>query len=111
MIFTRDQLEELKKFEKYFETAVKQAWCRYPGIKGLKNIYGIYTAATGDRRRLSLDCGTCILNLVRDCGTAYYKDIEEIEKHEKITKQEVELISKKAGSIRRVTVRTKRNGK
>ena len=37
-------------------------------------IYDIFTQATGDRRRFSDNCSTCILNLLTDCGKLYFDD-------------------------------------
>lgn len=37
-------------------------------------IYDIFTQATGDRRRFSDNCSTCILNLLTDCGKLYFED-------------------------------------
>lgn len=37
-------------------------------------IYDIFIQATGDRRRFSDNCSTCILNLLTDCGKLYFED-------------------------------------
>lgn len=37
-------------------------------------IYDIFTQATGDRRRFSDNCSSCILNLLTDCGKLYFED-------------------------------------
>ena len=37
-------------------------------------IYDIFSQATGDTRRFSDNCSTCILNLLTDCGKLYFED-------------------------------------
>lgn len=68
-------------------------------------IYDIYTSATGDRRRFSDNCSTCILNLLTDCGKLYFNDISEAAMEDKTSK--VVKVSEKAGKVaRKVSVKT-----
>ena len=70
-------------------------------------IYDIFTKATGDRRRFSDDCSTCILNLLTDCGKIYFDDVSEVKAKEN-TAKEVK-VSQKAGKVaKKVSVRTKK---
>ena len=78
MTFTKEQLNTLSAWEENFRTAVNAKWARNPGRSGLRLIYDIYTSATGDRRRFSDNCSTCILSLLHDCGEIYYRDVEEM---------------------------------
>lgn len=76
MTFTNDQLKTLSEYEEYFRTAVRAQWARNPGRTKLRVIYDIYITATGDKRRFSDNCSHCILSLLRDCGTIYFRDME-----------------------------------
>lgn len=64
-------------------------------------IYDIYTSATGDRRRFSDNCSTCILSLLQDCGKLYFQDIKDSEVTKESTRevkvsQEAKEVVKKA---------------
>lgn len=79
MKLTEQQFKTLADYEPYFDTAVRSSWARHPGQTALKEIHGIYTAATGDRRRLNGSCQSCILHLLQDCGRLYFADKAERE--------------------------------
>lgn len=82
MHFTKEQFKVLEQFEKHFKTAVSSNWSRNPGAAGLQVIHSIFTTATGEKIRLNVSCGQCILNLIRDCGKLYFKDKEERTKED-----------------------------
>lgn len=68
-------------------------------------IYDIYTSATGDRRRFSDNCSTCILNLLTDCGKLYFEDTLSAAVDNLPTKEV--KVSEKAGKVaRKVSVKT-----
>ena len=70
-------------------------------------IYDIFTKATGDRRRFSENCSTCILNLLTDCGKLYFDDVSEVKAKEN-TAKEVK-VSQKAGKVaKKVSVKIKK---
>ena len=70
-------------------------------------IYDIFTKATGDRRRFSDNCSTCILNLLTDCGKIYFDDVSEVKAKEN-TAKEVK-VSQKAGKVaKKVSVKIKK---
>lgn len=99
MTFTTEQLTTLSAWEENFRTAVNAKWARNPGRSALRTIYDIYTSATGDRRRFSDNCSTCILSLLTDCGNAYFKDITEkavttITKEVKVSQDEKQVVKK-----------------
>lgn len=77
MILTDEQMTALAVYEPYFKTAVNGNWARHPGQAALQVIHGVYTGATGDRRRLNASCQSCILHLIKDCGELYYKELAE----------------------------------
>ena len=64
----------LSQYESYFRTAVESQYARHPGRSALVQIHAIFTAATGDKRRLDDNCQTCIFNLLKDCGMFYFEE-------------------------------------
>lgn len=94
MTFNKEQIKRLEAFEPYFQTAVRSDWCRYPGPAGLQVIHSIFCIATGDRRRLNSGCQTCVLNLIRDCGRAYFADKAELAKRVTASEETAEKISR-----------------
>lgn len=78
MKFTIEQLNALSKWEDHFRTAVNAQWARNPGTSALLTIHGIYCQVTGDQRRFNDNCSHCILSLLKDCGTIYFQDKEEM---------------------------------
>lgn len=110
MTFTKEQLKTLAAWEENFRTAVKAKWARNPGRTALRTIYDIYTSATGDRRRFSDNCSTCILNLLTDCGKLYFNDLLEAAAEDKTSK--AVKVSEKAGKVaRKVSVKTTKKSK
>lgn len=82
MTFSEEQIQILSQWEENFRTAIKAKWARNPGRTALKTIWEIFTKATGDSRRFNDNCSHCILSLLHDCGSIYYKDVEEMAKKE-----------------------------
>lgn len=74
MKLTEQQFRTLADYEPYFDTAVHSSWARHPGQAALREIHGIYTAATGDRRGFNGSCQSCVLHLLQDCGRLYYAE-------------------------------------
>lgn len=109
MTFTTDQLETLSQWEEQFRTAVRAQWARNPGRSGLRVIYDIYTAATGDQRRFSDNCNHCILSLLQDCGKLYFQDITE--KAVTNTKVEVKVSQEAKEAVRKARVKTTKKSK
>lgn len=105
MTFTTEQLNTLSAWEEHLRTAVNKQWARNPGRSALKQIYDIYTKATGDRRRFSDNCGNCILSLLSDCGKVYFRDKEEM------ARREVKVAPEAAEPVAKVKVATKGKGK
>ena len=105
MTFTNEQLKALSAWEENFRTAVKAKWARNPGRAALRVIYDIFTQATGDRRRFSDNCSTCILNLLTDCGKVYFADKAELERLDATRK--VEMSEAKAKPLKKAPVKTR----
>ena len=79
MIFSEEQLKALKPYHKNFETAVESRWARNPGRKALGEIAGIWNEVQGSSEVWDFNCGTCILRLLTECGSAYLADLEEMK--------------------------------
>ena len=94
MTFNQEQLTTLSQYESNFRTAVNARWAMNPGRSALRLIYDIFTQATGDRRRFSDNCSTCILSLLQDCGAVYFKDKEELSKKVEISQEAAEPLKK-----------------
>lgn len=109
MTFTTEQLNILSAWEENFRTAVKAKWARNPGRSGLRVIYDIYTAATGDRRRFSDNCSTCILSLLQDCGNLYFQDLTE--KAVTNTKVKVKVSQEEKQVVKRARIKTTKKSK
>ena len=69
----------LKPYHKNFETAVESRWARNPGRKALGEIAGIWNEVQGSSEVWDFNCGTCILRLLTECGSAYLVDLEEMK--------------------------------
>ena len=77
MRFSEEQLMALKPYHKNFETAVESRWARNPGRKALGEIAGIWNEVQGSSEVWDFNCGTCILRLLTECGSAYLADVAE----------------------------------
>ena len=109
MTFTTEQLQTLSAWEENFRTAVRAKWARNPGRSGLRVIYDIYTAATGDRRRFSDNCSTCILSLLQDCGNLYFQDLTE--KAVTNTKVKVKVSQEEKQVVKKARIKTTKKSK
>ena len=110
MTFTKEQLKTLSAWEENFRTAVKAKWARTPGRTALRVIYDIFTQATGDRRRASDNCSTCILNLLTDCGKLYFEDTSRASVDNMSTK-DVKVSQETKETVRKAKVKTTKKSK
>lgn len=99
MELSKEQLDALAPYESYMMTAVKSNWSRYPGRVALQEMHRILEEVTGSKRPLNVNCQSCVLNLLRDCGTIYFKARES---------KPVELVDEDIVSVKKVAVKTKR---
>lgn len=99
MELSKEQLDALARYESYMLTAVKSNWSRYPGRDALQEMNRILEDVTGRKRPLNVNCQSCVLNLLRDCGTIYFKAKES---------KPVELVDEDIASVKKVEVKTKR---
>lgn len=86
-------------------TAFRAKWASNPGRAALRIIYDIYTSATGDRRRFSDNCDSCITGLLADCGKFYFQDMEELQMKKESTK-EVKVSEEAKKVVKRAKVKT-----
>ena len=101
MELSKEQLDALAPYESYMMTAVKSNWSRYPGREALQEMHRILEEVTGRTRPLNVNCQSCVLNLLRDCGTIYFKAKSV---------KEVELSEADAAPVAKVAVNRKRIG-
>ena len=73
-------------------------------------IYDIFTQATGDRRRFSDNCSTCILNLLTDCGKLYFEDTLRAAVDNLPTK-DVKVTQETKETVRKAKVKTIKKSK
>lgn len=73
-------------------------------------IYDNFTQATGDRRRFSDNCSSCILNLLTDCGKLYFEDILSASVEDK-TSKEVKVSQEAKETVRKARVKTTKKSK
>ena len=110
MTFNKEQLKILSAWEENFRTAVKAKWARNPGRTALRVIYDIFTQATGDRRRFSDNCSTCILNLLTDCGKLDCEDTLRASVDNLPTK-DVKVSQEAKETVRKAKVKTIKKSK
>ena len=101
MELSKEQLDALAPYESYMMTAVKSNWSRYPGRDALQEMHRILEEVTGRKRPLNVNCQSCVLNLLRDCGTIYFKAKES---------KPVELSEADAAPVAKVAVNRNRVG-
>lgn len=99
MELNKEQLDALAPYESYMQTAVKSNWSRYPGREALLEMHRILEEVTGRTRPLNVNCQSCVLNLLRDCGTIYFKAKES---------KPIELVDEEITPVEKVSVKTKR---
>ena len=75
-MFSREQLEILKPFEKYFDTAVHHQYCRCPLRSELALIDKVYKEATGWKGHVNASCQQCLFNFINEVGKLYYASQE-----------------------------------
>ena len=98
MELSKEQLDALAPYESYMLTAVKSNWSRYPGRDALQEMHRILEEVTGRKRQLNVNCQSCVLNILRDCGTLYFKAKRA---------KEVELSEVDAAPVSKVAVNKK----
>ena len=106
MELSKEQLDALAPYESYMMTAVKSNWSRYPGRDALQEMHRILEEVTGRKRPLNVNCQSCVLNLLRDCGTIYFKAKES--KPVELSEVDAVPVAKVAVNRMRVGVKPKK---
>lgn len=106
MELSKEQLDALAPYESYMMTAVKSNWSRYPGRDALQEMHRILEEVTGRTRPLNVNCQSCVLNLLRDCGTIYFK--AKSAKEVKLSEADAVPVAKVAVNRKRVGVKLKK---
>lgn len=75
MRLTKEHMKALKPYEKYMRTAVRASWASNPGMQGIETLRHVWEDVTGTRRNMSVSCGACILNLLKDVGRLYFDSL------------------------------------
>lgn len=75
MRLTKEQMKALEPYEKYMRTAVRASWASNPGMQGIDTLRRVWEDVTGTRRNMSVSCGVCILNLLKDVGRLYFNSL------------------------------------
>lgn len=75
MRLTKEHMKALEPYEKYMRTAVRASWASNPGMQGIDTLRRVWEDVTGTRRNMSVSCGVCILNLLRDVGRLYFDSL------------------------------------
>lgn len=78
MNYTDQQRATLAQYEEHLRTAVRSDWARNPGPRALNEINDILYAGKTYKPRVNYGCQQCLVRLLRDAGTLYFADLEEI---------------------------------
>ena len=78
MNYTDEQRAILAQYEEYLRTATRSDWSRNPGPRALEQINDILYAGKPNKPRVNYGCQQCILRLLKDAGTLYFQDLEEL---------------------------------
>jgi hypothetical protein len=68
---TLAQLNQLKPYERHFDTMLLAGYSSYPGQAAIDKMCAVWKELTGKDYPLSRGCSACISNLVKDLGTLY----------------------------------------
>lgn len=95
MFYTREQVEKLEKYRKYFETAINSGFARNVGSIALKEIEDIYDEAYGSHYTYNSGCSVCVLGFLKKVGEPFLKE-SKIYAAEKRVQEAAETDEEKA---------------
>ena len=72
-----EERAQLAPYERQMRTATEARWVSHIPQSGIDAFLGVWKSLTGTDRVFRQGCGTCILNLVADLGTLYFKAQEK----------------------------------
>ena len=80
-----EEIAKLAPYERQMRTATEARWVSHIPQSGIDTFLAVWKSLTGTDRVFRQGCGTCILNLVADLGTLYFK-AQESTTPEKVRK-------------------------
>ena len=72
-----EEIAKLAPYERQMRTATEARWVSHIPQSGIDTFLAVWKSLTGTDRVFRQGCGTCILNLVADLGTLYFKAQEK----------------------------------
>lgn len=79
MRLTPEQYKTLSQYEDHFRKAINGHYLRYPGVKGVNEIYEVYSVVMSSSKKLCHSCSRDIYRMVLDLGKIYFQDKAEME--------------------------------
>lgn len=74
------ELELLKKYEEWFNTAINYDYISALWDGDFKILIPIYEKWIGKKEKINTKCGSCRLDFMKQLGKVYFKKLEEYEK-------------------------------
>lgn len=79
MNFSDKTFESLAGYERFFNSAIRSGWCPNPGRAALTVMSDAVEEKDGRMYARNFNCGSCIVRVVKRCGTLYFADKAERE--------------------------------
>lgn len=79
--FTEEQMKVLKEASIHFESVLKHNLIRNAPRHMTEDIVRIYELQSGQTVKRNFSCGTCVMNIYRMIGKAYYEYVEYLNKN------------------------------
>ena len=79
--FTEEQMKVLKEASIHFESVLKHNLIRNAPRRMTEDIVRIYELQSGQTVKRNFSCGTCVMNIYRMIGKAYYEYVEYLNKN------------------------------
>lgn len=92
ILFNKETIEKLKKYENYFHTVLDLQYLRATS-KELDKLKDIYVNAGGKVSGYSSSCYSCRYNLIRTIGLSYRESVKKISDETKISSNVTEIIT------------------
>lgn len=80
MNFSDNTFEALQPYERYFSSATRSNWCQNPGRAALTIMADAVETIDRHTFARNFNCGTCLVRIVKRCGSLYFADKAEREK-------------------------------
>nr|DAV91394.1 MAG TPA: hypothetical protein [Bacteriophage sp.] len=76
---TKEQYEYLSKFDNRFKCAVRANYCRNIQKEDTERMRAIYEELIEQPYKMNINCGTCVLNLIKRLGVYYFEYVEKLK--------------------------------